>query len=98
MRPTSSGLFLFTVFTLFLGPANAVAVTGVSAGVNNVTGERPLRRDIKELYMSGPAWDLFVLALREFQEADQDDPLSYYQVAGRTHEPVPVSELLGSRN
>ncbi|ERF72312.1 hypothetical protein EPUS_02199 [Endocarpon pusillum Z07020] len=63
-------------------PADAFVVTGISAGVNNATGERPFRRDINELYMSGPAWDLFILSLREFQQADQDDPLSYYQVAG----------------
>jgi tyrosinase len=75
--------FFLATFFLLLDHTEAFAITGISAGVNAVTGERPLRRDINDLYMSGPAWDLFILALRQFQQVDQDDPLSYYQVAGK---------------
>lgn len=78
-------LFLAALSALS-NPADAFAVTGISAGVNNETGERPFRHNINELYMSGAAWDLFILSLREFQQVDQDDPLSYYSVAGKAIE------------
>lgn len=81
MRPIT-GCYLVATCFLLLNHASAVAITGIPAGVNNFTGERPFRRDINELYTSGPAWDLFALSLREFQQMNQDDPLSYYQVAG----------------
>ena len=73
---------VFAVFLHLLNYTEAFAITGISAGVNTTTGERPFRHDINELYISGPPWDLFVLALSEFQQVNQDDPLSYYQVAG----------------
>jgi hypothetical protein len=82
MRSIPSSFFVAFSF-LLLSQTTAFAITGISAGVNNVTGERPFRRDINDLYMSGPAWDLFILSLREFQQTNQDDPLSYYQVAGK---------------
>ena len=74
---------LLAALSALSNPVDAFAVTGISAGVNNATGERPFRHDINELYMSGPAWDLFILSLRKFQQVNQDDPLSYYQVAGK---------------
>lgn len=77
--PTS---FSSAFFLHLLSCTEAFAITGISAGVNTSTGERPFRHDINELYISGPPWDLFVLALSEFQQVNQDDPLSYYQVAG----------------
>lgn len=79
--PTS----FFTAFFLLFCLAEAFAITGISAGVNTSTGERPFRHDINELYMSGPPWDLFILALSGFQQVSQDNPLSYYQVAGQTN-------------
>jgi hypothetical protein len=78
------GLSLLAAVFQYLQHAEAFAITGILAGVNNSTGERPLRLAIEELYQSGPGWDLFVLALAEFQNMSQDDPLSYYQVAGKT--------------
>jgi hypothetical protein len=83
MRPRT-GFSLVASFTLLLHHARAIVITGISAGVNNITGERPFRRDINELYMSGPAWDLFALSLSAFQQMNQDDPLSYYQISGET--------------
>jgi tyrosinase len=76
-------LSIFAILFLLHQHTESFAINGISAGVNSITGERPARYDIKEFYMSGPAWDLFVLALREFQQVNQDDPLSYYQVAGK---------------
>ncbi len=78
--------FFLNALCALLNSAEAFAITGISAGVDPVTGERPFRHDINDLYMSGPAWDLFILSLREFQQVDQDDPLSYYQVAGKATE------------
>jgi hypothetical protein len=82
MRPTA-GFSLVAACFLLLNHARAIVITGISAGVNNITGERPFRRDINELYQSGPAWDLFILSLYAFQQMNQDDPLSYYQVSGK---------------
>lgn len=82
-------MLLFAAFSvaavsLLSNHAKAFAITGISAEVNALTGERPFRLNINELYMSGPGWDLFILALHEFQQLSQDDPLSYYQVAGKS--------------
>ena len=57
-------------------------VGGTQGGVNPGTGERPFRQEIGKLQASGPAWDLYILALQRFQQSDQAQQLSYYQVAG----------------
>ena len=62
--------------------ANAVAITGPQGGVNNVTGQRPFRQDISTFKDSGPAFDLYILSLQQFQQQNQSALLSYYQVAG----------------
>jgi hypothetical protein len=85
MRSTTS-FSVVAACTLLLHHARAIVITGISAGVNNITGERPFRRDINELYMSGPAWDLFILSLSAFQQMNQDDPLSYYQISGKARD------------
>ena len=59
----------------------AFQVIGVTAGVD-VSGARPARQEINQLAQSGPAFDLFMLALQAFQNIDQSDPLSYYRIAG----------------
>lgn len=82
------GLSCLAAFSLLLICTEAIAIIGILAGVNITTGERPLRRNINQLYVSGPAWDLFLLALRKFQQVNQADPLSYYQVAGKRPRPV----------
>ena len=62
--------------------ANAVAITGSQGGVNSVTGQRPFRQDISTFKNSGPAFDLYILSLQQFQQQNQSALLSYYQVAG----------------
>ena len=89
---------LWFIISLHFYQVDSFAITGVSAGVNQVTGERPLRRDINELYMSGPAWDLFILALHDFQETSQDDPFSYYQIAGKHPCVWILTQFLGLTN
>ncbi|KAL1969229.1 hypothetical protein VTN77DRAFT_483 [Rasamsonia byssochlamydoides] len=60
----------------------AFAVTGVSAGVNPDTGERPFRLNLKDFQSSGPPFDLYIQALSRFQAEDQSELLSWYEVAG----------------
>ncbi|KAK0752590.1 hypothetical protein B0T18DRAFT_459371 [Schizothecium vesticola] len=58
-------------------------VTGIQAGVNKQTGERPSRLDINKLSsQGGPAWDLFIQALAATQTAPESDWLSWHQIAG----------------
>ena len=64
---------------------NAVAITGVQAGVNAYSGERPFRQEFSTFKNSGPAFDLYILALQRFQEADQRALLSYFRVAGKLY-------------
>lgn len=63
----------------------AYSISGASGGVNSDTGERPSRRDLRDLEASGPQFDLYILALAEFQNDDQSDFLSYYEVAGMNY-------------
>jgi len=65
-------------------PAIAYAITGISAGVNSVTGERPFRQEINAFAASGAAWDLYILSLRRLQQTGQNDSLSYFQIAGKS--------------
>ena len=61
---------------------SAVRITGSPAGVNTLTGERPVRQNINDLQSSGPAFDLYILALQQMEQQSQNSELSYYQVAG----------------
>ncbi|KAL8742761.1 MAG: hypothetical protein Q9190_004809 [Brigantiaea leucoxantha] len=61
---------------------NAVAIKGAQGGVNFITGERPSRQEFSTFRSSGPAFDLYILALQRFQQQNQSSPLSYFQVAG----------------
>lgn len=45
-------------------------------------GSMPLRLEIRDVQADKYKWDLYVLALSMLQTVSQDDPLSYYQVAG----------------
>ena len=71
-------LLCFTPVTI------SIPVTGATGGVNRETGERPFRQEFSTFASSGPAFDLFILAFQRFQQANQSDVLSYYQVAGKS--------------
>ncbi|KIW91999.1 uncharacterized protein Z519_06981 [Cladophialophora bantiana CBS 173.52] len=49
----------------------AFQITGAQGGVNSSTGVRPLRYEIHDFANSGPAFDLFILALIDLQDVDQ---------------------------
>ncbi|KAK8100519.1 photo-regulated tyrosinase [Apiospora kogelbergensis] len=54
-----------------------------TGGVNQNTGERPDRLEINGFASKGgPAWDLFVLCLKDIQSRPQTTIDSWYQIAG----------------
>lgn len=69
----------------FVLRCSAIAVTGVSAGVNTATGARPFRTEINSFAQSGPAFDLYIQALRVFQ--NQSGDLSYFGISGTSITP-----------
>lgn len=73
---------LFLLISATLRLVGAVTVQGPQAGINIVTDERPFRQDINVLQSSGPAFDLYILALQQFVQQNQTSQLSYYQIAG----------------
>ncbi|ETI25886.1 hypothetical protein G647_02663 [Cladophialophora carrionii CBS 160.54] len=79
-RNGRSPCILFFLF-LLVDSLTAFRITGALGGIGS-NGERPLRYEIHDFANSGPAFDLYILALREFQLLDQSDPLSYFQIAG----------------
>ena len=76
-------LWLFVLVTRLSG-VFSFAITGVQGGVNQDTGERPSRQEFSSFRWSGAAFDLYILALKQFQASNQTALLSYYQIAGQT--------------
>lgn len=64
-------------------------VTGVLGG-----GLAP-RLEIRELQKNADQWNLYLLALLRFQEVDQDDQFSYYQIAGEPATESPFERASG---
>ncbi|EAS28837.3 tyrosinase [Coccidioides immitis RS] len=60
--------------------AHAYDIRGVRGGVQ-ASGERPARQNLETFQESGPAFDLYILALLKFQDEDQNRMLSYYDVS-----------------
>ncbi|CAD6586306.1 MAG: hypothetical protein ASARMPREDX12_002329 [Alectoria sarmentosa] len=56
-----------------------------SRGVNAVTGQRPFRQEFSTFKNSGPAFDLYILSLQQFQQQNQSALLSYYQAFTDAH-------------
>lgn len=46
-------------------------------------GSTPYRMEIRDMKADKYKWDLFILSLSLFMSMDQDDELSYYQIAGK---------------
>ncbi|KAF5026291.1 hypothetical protein F66182_1612 [Fusarium sp. NRRL 66182] len=47
-----------------------------------LNGTMPLRPEIREMKVDRYKWDLFILSMSRFQDVSQDDPASWYQIAG----------------
>lgn len=88
---------IFTLIELFflfglIALGQSIAITGPSTpatngtnGVNGVNGTTvllPSRPEFSKFRASGPAFDLYILALQQFYQQDQTQLLSYYRVAG----------------
>lgn len=67
------------------GPGTYYAITGPIGGVHP-------RLEIRQIQQNPIMWNLFLLALRDFQAIDQNNIDSYYQIAGKTRLP----DVLGS--
>ncbi|KAJ4298888.1 hypothetical protein N0V90_004131 [Kalmusia sp. IMI 367209] len=59
------------------GTGSYYAITGPTGGVHS-------RLEIRELQHMGPMWNIFLLALVEFEAIDQSETDSYYQIAALT--------------
>jgi tyrosinase len=57
------------------GPGSYYAITGATGGVHP-------RLEIRELEKTGEMWNLYLLAMRDFQAIDQNVIDSWYQIAG----------------
>jgi len=69
---------------LFLAhPLRAIKITGPTGGVDAATAARPCRYEIHQFSQSGPAFDLFILSLKQLQAQNQSNPLSYFQISGQ---------------
>lgn len=68
----------------FVSQSDGVAITGSTGGVNTATGQRPFRQEFSSFSASGPAFDLFIQSLKQFQAQDQSALLSFYQVSGKS--------------
>lgn len=55
-----------------------------------LNGSIPRRLEVRQLKADPYKWDLFILALSMLQNADQDDPLSWYQIAGGLSSVIPA--------
>lgn len=77
----------FVIAICLASLANAVAIIGPQGGVNTVTGQRPFRQEFSTFKNSGPAFDLYILSLQQFQQQNQSALLSYYQVGGKKNFP-----------
>lgn len=77
-------ILIFLLILSLLALVKPYAITGPQGSVNQVTGQRPSRQDFSIFRNSGPAFDLYILSLEQFQRQNQSVLLSYYQVAGDT--------------
>ncbi|TLD13239.1 uncharacterized protein PgNI_03926 [Pyricularia grisea] len=61
-------------------PRNRIVAKGVRR--SNESKSVPLRQEIREFQEDGDQWTLFILGLSLMQFDDQDEPISFYQIAG----------------
>jgi tyrosinase len=48
-------------------------------------GTTPLRLEIRQMKADRYKWDLFILSMSMFQDVSQEDPASWYKIAGTLH-------------
>ncbi len=58
--------------------------------VLTVVGSVPIRRELRDLQANYPdVWNVFILGMKAYQAADEQQLTSYYQVAGKVSSPSP---------
>ena len=65
------------------GPGSYYAITGATGGVHP-------RLEVRELEKTGEMWNLYLLAMRDFQAIDQNVIDSWYQIAGMCEREIAV--------
>lgn len=78
------GMRVWALLQLFLCislQVSAFNVKGATEGVKK-GGEAPVRPNISTLQNSGPAWDLYIQAIKELHDHGESDMLSGYRVTG----------------
>ncbi|KAL8909379.1 MAG: hypothetical protein Q9207_000214 [Kuettlingeria erythrocarpa] len=70
------------IIAAFTVLGSTYAIRGIQAGVDTQSGRRPFRQEFSVFKNSGPAFDLYILALQKLQSQDQNNPLSYFGIAG----------------
>ncbi|KAI9680130.1 MAG: hypothetical protein M1817_005147 [Caeruleum heppii] len=86
MAPLFRSILFFFFTSWLLASGHGYTITGPTGGVNGQTGQRPFRQDFRTFQNSGAAFDLFVLAWQRFQQQNQTELLSYFQVSGTLSE------------
>ncbi|KAI1499521.1 Di-copper centre-containing protein [Biscogniauxia marginata] len=87
MMDVSGKLVFFAVITVVIARVvsldKAIPVIGMTTGINQQTGEKPMRLDVNFLANNGgPVWDLFIRGLDSLQQRPENDPKSHFGVAG----------------
>jgi tyrosinase len=65
------------------------AITGVHTNVGtkrqgDAIGPRPARRNINDMQNDIPTWSLYIQALIAMKSVNEENDLSWFQIAGRT--------------
>ncbi|KAJ8068065.1 hypothetical protein OCU04_003639 [Sclerotinia nivalis] len=81
-RTTPLGLAISLLVCVNNIEASHYPIGGVHTGVDAQTGVRPARKDILDLQKDLPTWSLYIQALIALQKVPEDDPLSWFQIAG----------------
>ncbi|TVY37847.1 Polyphenol oxidase [Lachnellula occidentalis] len=71
-------------------------ITGVQTGVNSASGATPPRQNILDLYNDQAQFSLYIQALKSFQQVDENNLTSYFQVAGIHGRPYVSWDNVGS--
>lgn len=84
---------------LFVRFGLAITIHGAKERFDATTNTWPARLNINTLNTSGPAWDLFVLALQDMQDDHYSNPMSYFQISAIHGWPVqPWDNVTGPGN
>lgn len=65
-------------------------ITGVQQGRGS-NGSVPFRLEVRELQKKPNQWNLYLIGLRRLMDMDENEKLSFYQIAGKSR------EMLGER-